>query len=110
MGLKLRPFDALTAYCASRGYPAPVAELRFAPPRRWMWDACWPDRKLAVEFQGGVWLKGGGGHTRGKAYTDDCEKYSTAAVMGWRLIQATSAQVADGTLFGWLDRALGGTA
>ncbi len=101
-GAKLKPFDAVAAYCKSRGYPVPVAEVRFAPPRRWRWDAAWGlPHMIAVEFQGGVWTAGR--HTRGKGYSDDCTKYATAAVMGWRLLPVTTEQLQRGDLWPMLD-------
>lgn len=88
-------------YCRGRGWPDPEPELRFHPSRKWRWDLGWKDRLLAVEFQGGVWTNGG--HTRGKGYSDDMEKYATAAVLGWRLIPITYQQLERGFLWELLD-------
>jgi hypothetical protein len=62
----------------------PEAELRFAPPRRWRFDYAWPDCKLALEVQGGIWT--GGRHSRGAAMVKEWEKLNTAAIQGWRII------------------------
>jgi hypothetical protein len=48
-------------------------------------DYAWPDRKLFLEVEGGIWSNGR--HTRGSGYVRDLEKYNTAAAMGWRLIR-----------------------
>lgn len=95
----------LTAWCDQMGYPEPVAEFRFSTTRRWRWDACWPERKVAVELQGGSWI--GGRHTRGKGYENDCEKTCEAVTMGWRVLLVTPRMVKDGRLLGWLERILG---
>jgi very-short-patch-repair endonuclease len=74
--------------------PNPEVEHRFAPPRRWRFDMAWPDRMLALEIDGGSWS--GGRHTTGKGFEADCEKYSEAAVLGWRVLRVTPRMVEDG--------------
>ena len=96
------------AYCLNHGWPEPEAESRFHPERMWRWDLAFQERKLAVEFQGGVWTFGG--HNRGKGYTDDCEKYSAGAVLGWRLIQVTYDQLETGSLWPLLETEFKGAA
>ena len=66
------------------GLPMPTAELRFAPPRRWRFDFAWPEYKVALEIQGGIWI--GGRHSRGAALVKEWEKLNTAAEMGWRVV------------------------
>ena len=66
------------------GIPAPVAEHRFHPVRKWRFDFCWPEQKLALEIQGGLFVKGR--HSRGASMLKDYEKFNAAASMGWRLI------------------------
>ena len=58
--------------CRALKVPPPVAEHRFAPPRRWRFDWAWPDHMLALEIEGAVWT--GGRHTRGAGYLRDMEK------------------------------------
>ncbi len=84
----------------------PVREYRFAPPRRWRFDfvVCLPS-KVAVEVEGGVWGKSR--HTTGKGYTDDCEKYSEAAALGWRVIRVTTDQAKSGYALDVIERAIG---
>jgi hypothetical protein len=66
--------------------PKPVLEHQFAAPvRRWQFDMCWPDRKLAVEIEGGLFIRGR--HSRGATYEKDAEKYNTAALMGWTVLR-----------------------
>jgi very-short-patch-repair endonuclease len=84
--------------------PQPVAEYRFCPGRLWRFDFAWPDVALAVELEGGHWTNGR--HTRGGGFEADCEKYSTAAAMGWRIIRATGEQVRNGWALRWTEQAL----
>ncbi len=69
---------------AARGLPEPVAEYRFHRTRRWRADFCWPEQKVILEIQGGIWTKGR--HTRGKALLGEWQKLNTAAGMGYRFI------------------------
>ncbi|MDE2096720.1 MAG: hypothetical protein KGL39_05680 [Patescibacteria group bacterium] len=69
------------------GGPPLVAELRFDPPRLWRFDRAHAEAKVAIECEGGVWS--GGAHTRGRGYTEDCQKYNRAAALGWRVFRLT---------------------
>jgi len=90
-------------WCRARGWPVPVGEHRFHDTRRWRFDAAWPDLMLALEFQGGEWVKGR--HTRPKGYAKDCEKFSVAAAMGWRVMPVTYTQLKSGDVLVWLELA-----
>lgn len=74
--------------------PDPEREFRFYPSRRWRSDLAWPDHKLLVEFEGGVYTKGR--HTRGKGFERDCEKYNTATIAGYRVLRFTTSDVKSG--------------
>lgn len=95
----------IIAYSLSKGYPVPVSEYRFAPPRKWLFDFAWVDAKIALEIEGGVWS--GGRHTRPKGFLGDIEKYNAAALAGWRLIRITPEQLTAGDLFPILDTLFG---
>lgn len=84
--------------------PEPIREFRFSPPRRFRFDYAWPDRMLAVELEGGTWTRGR--HTRGAGFAKDCEKYSMAAILGWRIVRATADQVYSGEALKWTMAAL----
>lgn len=86
------------------GLPKPTREARFHPTRRWRWDLCWPEQKVAVEIQGGVWQSGR--HTRGKGYTSDCEKLNEAQLLGWVVVWVTYDQIDSGQALNWIGRAL----
>lgn len=93
--------------CLSEHWPEPVFEWRVCSTRRWRYDCAWPTHKVALEVQGGVWLKRGG-HTGGQAQIDDFEKINTAQILGWVVLQVTPQQVASGELTELLRRAFGG--
>ena len=76
--------DIVSAYFKQCGLPAPVFELRFHSVRRWRFDLAFPDQKVALEVQGGIFT--GGRHNRGAAMLKEWVKLNTAAAMGWRLL------------------------
>lgn len=68
-----------------------ASEHRFHPTRRWRFDLAWPDRKLAVEVDGGQWMAGGGRHNSDA----DREKLNAAAIAGWRVLRYSPRQLDD---------------
>lgn len=85
-------------------YPGVVEEHRFHPKRRWRFDYAWPDKMIAFELEGGNWIRGR--HTRGKGYENDCEKYSEAAILGWKVIRATPSMMKTGLGYSLLAKAM----
>lgn len=96
----------VAAICRQAGWPEPVAEQRLIPGRRFSCDLVWPEAKLVVEVQGGVWGKFGGGHSGGKAQIDDMEKLNLIQLAGYRVLQVVPKQVTDGTLTALLAKSL----
>ncbi len=92
-----------------RTVPPPDTQFTFAlgetPPRKWRFDLAWPDRMLAVEVQGGIFVRGK--HSRGVGQERDAEKLSRAAVLGWRVLIVTDRFVKSGEALQWIERALG---
>ncbi len=86
--------------------PAPHREYMFHATRRWRFDFAWPDRRLALEVEGGAFSQGR--HARGTGFTEDCEKYSEAALAGWIVLRATTAMVEDGRALALVERAFEG--
>ena len=85
-----------------QGLPPYVTEHRFHPTRRWRFDYCWPELKIAVEVHGGTYTNGR--HTRGLGFTGDREKMNEAAIYGWTVLEVTTAHVRSGQMRQWLDR------
>lgn len=99
---------SIDALLRASGLPEPVREYQFARPRRWRFDLCWPDRRLALEIEGGIWTRGR--HVRGKGYEADLEKYSEAALLGWKVLRVSTDMVNDGRALRLLERAFGKNA
>lgn len=87
---KLRD-DLFVKLCKAKGLPEPEREHRFHPERKWRWDFAWPDAKLALEVDGGVWT--GGKHGRGSGIVKDHEKRNAGTVLGWRLLVVTPSNL-----------------
>ena len=49
---------------------------------------------IVVEVEGGTWAKGR--HTRGKGFENDCRKYNSAALLGYRVLRFTTNMVNSG--------------
>ncbi len=114
--------DLLAFHIRARGLAPPAREYRFAAMATggtgkgvkerltrarlhdWRMDFAWPDALLAVEMDGGGFV--GGRHGRGVGIEKDCEKYSSAAALGWRLIRCTPRQVKSGQAIEWITAAL----
>lgn len=79
-------------------------EYKFHPERRWRFDFALPALCLAIEAEGGSWS--GGRHSRPVGYQKDCEKYSEAAVLGWRVIRVTGEMIKSGQAINLIERAL----
>ena len=71
-------------------HPDAVAEHRFHHVRRWRFDFAIPSSRIAIEIDGGVWIKGR--HSGGQGQIDDMEKFNTAAIYGWRTLKFTPQQ------------------
>lgn len=65
-----------------------VKEFQFHPTRRWRFDYAFPEKKVAVEVDGGVWS--GGRHINPAGYINDMEKLNNAAAMGWLVLRITT--------------------
>lgn len=84
---------------AIKGIPLPERELKFHQPndgekkRQWRFDFAWPDKKIAVELEGGVFT--GGRHTTGAGYSKDAEKYNIAVLQGWKILRYTTSTIGD---------------
>lgn len=71
--------------------PDPVEEFKFHPVRRWRIDLCWPDQKLALEIEGGVFTNGR--HVRPIGFIKDLEKYNALSILGYSLLRFTPQQM-----------------
>lgn len=96
------------------GAPGHVREYAFAGAvgRAFRLDFAWPERRFAVEVNGGGWMAPDpdgnrrGAHGGGEALERDCEKLTLAAALGWRVGAVTPAQIKDGRAVAWILAAL----
>jgi hypothetical protein len=72
----------VSGYWQAAGIPEPFAEWRFHPVRKWRFDWAWPEHRLYLEADGGIWIAGG--HNRGAQMKKDWEKRNAATILGWR--------------------------
>lgn len=82
-----RPLMPVELMCKVDGLPMPTPEFRFDATRRWRFDYCWPEQKIALEIEGGVFTRGR--HTRPSGFLKDMEKYNRAASLGYRVFRCT---------------------
>lgn len=86
---KADPEKLFRALLRQEGLLQPVSEFVFASPRRWRFDYAWPENRVALEVEGGIWT--GGRHTRGAGFLKDIEKYNRAAELGWLVLRTSPA-------------------
>lgn len=89
--------------------PAPIRQWRFAAPRKYTADFGWPVddyAPLAVEIQGGIWLRGQSGHSSGTGILRDILKAQEYALRGIRYLPVTPDQVKSGEALQIIERLL----
>jgi very-short-patch-repair endonuclease len=76
--------------------PRPVREYPFDPEaagRKWRFDFAWPEERLAVEVEGGIWTQGR--HTRGSTFENELRKYNRAALAGWCVLRLSTEMIVE---------------
>jgi very-short-patch-repair endonuclease len=61
-------------------------EHKFHPLRKYKFDFAFPDIKIAVEYEGGLFMQRGG-HNSPAGIQRDVEKYNLAQSIGWKVIR-----------------------
>ena len=79
--------DVFTVICKTDLKEVCEKEFKFHPVRKWRFDYAFPEHKIALEVECGVWT--GGRHTSSVGFLNDMEKYNTATLMGWRVFRTT---------------------
>lgn len=64
-------------------------EYKFCDDRGWRFDFCIPAHKIAIEFEGGIFMKNSS-HNTAKMYNKDTNKYNRATVLGYKIIRVTA--------------------
>ena len=119
----MTPTEQLLFQCKEARLPPPEAEYRFAAEavgkhkgmrkrlqerglKDWRFDLAWPEHMVALEIEGGGWVRGR--HTRGKGFAEDIRKYLSANCMGWNVCRCDVAMVRSGMAIEALRVLLGG--
>lgn len=72
-------------------YPHEIREGR-TKKVPWRADFAYPEYKLAIEIEGGVYSRGR--HVRAAGYRDDCEKYNfITGELGWTILRYTPQKI-----------------
>ncbi len=96
----------------AHGLPQPHEQYRWATevtnengkPRQFRADFAWPQYRLLVEVQGGVWRRGGGAHSHPSNIERDIEKAQCAALLNWLVFPVTTDEVKRGEAIQLLER------
>ena len=113
---------ALETQLRALGLPEPEREYRFgaiaaggtgkglrarldqAGLKDWRFDFAWLNEFVAVEVNGGTWVRGR--HNRGSSVGSDYEKLNAAQLLGWIVLQFTGDQIASGEAAATIERAV----
>lgn len=73
--------------------PAPCYGFRFNAERKWRFDMAFPDYRVALEVDGGIWRKDRGAHGRPANILRDMAKINAAQLAGWKVLRYTPEQL-----------------
>jgi len=96
--------NAICDWFEQMGLPKPDAEYRFHPSRRWRFDYAWPQKRIALEVEGGIWIQGR--HVRGYGYEKDIEKYNQAQLLGWIVLRTVPRKLMTSATINLIKRAI----
>jgi len=68
-----------------------ISEYRFNPDRRYRFDFCHLESRVAIEINGGRWVKSG--HSSGKGLMRDYEKNNLATLDRWWVFYLCDDQI-----------------
>lgn len=103
VGSKLE--ETLAMQLRAHGIVGWEREYRFLKRRRYRYDFAWPKARLAVELQGGIWMRRGG-HNTAAGITRDCQKMNYSTLAGWRVLLFVPDDLKDGVAISWIKAAL----
>jgi very-short-patch-repair endonuclease len=72
--------------------------------RKWRFDFAWPAQKVALEVDGGIWIKGR--HNQGAAMKGQWEKENEANCAGWHILKCEPKETITMQTVNLLKRAL----
>lgn len=74
---------------ANDNYHFLLKEYRFDEKRKYRFDFAFKFPMIAIEYEGGIFLKKSG-HNTAIHYTKDANKYNLAVINGWRVLRFTA--------------------
>lgn len=103
--------DKFTFLLKIENLPMPLRQYKFYPTRKWRCDFMYVQEKIAVEIEGGLFMKGqgkftGAGHSHPIHIMRDIEKYNYLALMGYRLFRFGKKEINNGDAISMISRAL----
>lgn len=86
--------------------PEAQREFHFAKAigRQWRFDFAWPEHRIAIEMEGGIFVAGR--HNRPISMEKDMEKYNAAVMLGWKLGRFSKRMIKSGEAVAWLKEML----
>jgi very-short-patch-repair endonuclease len=98
--------ETLLLLIRAEGLPEPEREYMFAKSigRRWRLDFAYPEKRIGIEVQGGIYVRGA--HSRGTGLERDYEKYNQAQVLGWDVYQFSRKMIESGEAIDIIKRVL----
>ena len=89
-----------------KGFPGGwLTEYKFHPTRRWRFDFANEVLKIAVEYQGGLFIPHGG-HQTVRGMRAGFEKLNEAQLLGWIVLQFGPDETREGTAMNMIERAV----
>ena len=85
--------EAFALHCKAERFK-PEREHYFHPERKWRFDFAFPAQKVAIEIEG--LSRRMNRHTTFSGFRADCEKYNSAAILGWRVLRYSTEMVTRG--------------
>ena len=76
------------------------SRLQAAGLADWRLDFAWPEYRIALEVEGGVWSRGR--HVRGRGFLEDVRKYNCLAAHGWTLFRVVGDPDVDASVYEYL--------
>jgi len=115
--MKARTRVEVLAFFHAHGLPKAEPEYKFWVGRQYAFDFAWIKEQVALEVEGGLFGFGKkcpvcgrrrvAGHSSIERIKTDVEKYSAAAVLGWRVLRCFPQDLTSGAVIPLLEMALG---
>jgi len=101
--------DTFALVVKASGLPAIRRRFLFARQvlgRKWEADFAYPEYRLLIEIDGGIWRRGGGAHSHPSAILRDIDKANDAAYLGYHVLRFTTDHVRHGHAIRYLTQVL----